>query len=462
MAMYTPSAYYPQPGIIVSPPQLKKAYPIAGGGQGSPAHFNGAASTPFLPMSIPLPSSLNDSMSMAAAVSVPSATKLHAHQMTGGYSSSNSSGRHSTTSANHRHSKYSYAGSAYYPSAWDFAASTPPKDDALNSGSGLGYHGTQQQPVPLYPLQSQSRHHQQQHSSHGRQHSGSYNGSYNGPLGFSTHHPSSYTQQPNYRMDSPQQQQQLQQPQQYPQYLDANARHNTSGSHTSAPLASSMPACVPMPILKNSVNKPRKRVTFADPLVTYLEAASAPSSVPFAEQMGHTSRRNSMYISSGAGLSRTASLSDNSPPRMDTHRSQGSHGSGRHRHKYRHSINGFANIINDGSSSGSYDLLEQNRHRHNQLCFDESSTFRLEKLKLAHEHRDSHHSHNHPHHHSASCHHRHRSNQNSKTAHSNSSSPPQSQTGDSAAGAARQQYHHYDERFAHAMEHLPINLQPSS
>ncbi|KAJ1904914.1 hypothetical protein LPJ81_002213 [Coemansia sp. IMI 209127] len=454
--MYTSSTHYSQPTVVVSPPQPAQPYTIATGRQGSPPRFNNnTGSTPYLPMSIPLPSSLKENIPMGAPVGISPAIKLHAHQQTSSYNTAH--GRHSATPANHRHSKYSYSGSAYYPSAWDLAASTPPKDDVINSGlvgSGLGLHGPQQT-LPLYPLQSHSHH---QHHAHSRQYSGSGQGSYNGPLGFSTHYLSSHNQQPNFSTGSPQQ----------PHYLDTGMRHNsnTSGSYTGAPLASSMPACVPMPILKNSVHKPRKRVTFADPLVTYLDASSAPSSVPYSSQLSipqysgsmhstdqasKAAHRNSMYINNSSSLSRTASLTDNnSPPRSDLQRSQGQGASSsRSHHKHRHSIHSYSNVLQDGGISGSYDPLDQKRHRHNQLCFDESSTFRLEKLKPTQEHRDHHH-------HSSSCHHRHHSSsQRSKPSRGNSPLP----TGDSASAS---QHHHYDERFALAMEHLPISTQPTS
>ncbi|KAJ2860171.1 hypothetical protein GGI22_002789, partial [Coemansia erecta] len=169
------------------------------------------------------------------------------------------------------------------------------------------------------------------------------------------------------------------------------------------------------------------------------------------DQASNAAIRNSMYINNSSGLSRTASLTENnSPPRLDLQRSQGQGASSsKPRHKHRHSIHSYSNVLHDGSISGSYDPLEQKRHRHNQLCFDESSTFRLEKLKLAHEHRDHHH------HHSSSCHHRHHNSQRSKSSRGDSPLP----TGDSASAS---QHHHYDERFALAMEHLPINTQPTS
>ncbi|KAJ2381896.1 hypothetical protein GGI23_007481, partial [Coemansia sp. RSA 2559] len=304
--MYTSSTYYSQPSVVVSPPHPAQPYTIATGRRGSPPHLNNTGSTPYLPMSIPLPSSLKENIPMAAPASVSSATKLHAHQQIGSYSAAH--GRHSAAPANHRHSKYSYSGSAYYPSAWDLAASTPPKDDVISSGlvgSGLGFHGPQQA-VSLYPLQNHSHH---QHHAHSRQYSGSGQGSYNGPLGFSMQHLSSHNQQPKFSTGSPQQQ---------PHYLDTGKRHNNSNasdSYTGAPLASSMPACVPMPILKNSVYKPRKRVTFADPLVTYLDASSAPSSVPYSSQLSipqysgsmhstdqasNAAIRNSMYINNSS------------------------------------------------------------------------------------------------------------------------------------------------------------------
>ncbi|KAJ1772843.1 hypothetical protein LPJ74_001182 [Coemansia sp. RSA 1843] len=462
MAMYTPSAYYSQPSVVVTPPQHAQPYPIGAGRRGSPSRSNNTASTPFLPMSIPLPSSLKENIPMAGPVGISSAAKLHAHQQSASYSSAHS--HQQITPANYRHSKYSYAGSAYYPSAWDTAASTPPKDDLISSGlvsSGLSYHGSQHA-TPLYPLQ--------QHSRRRHQYSGSGQSSYNGPLGFSTYHLGSHSQQqqPSYTVGSPQQQ---------PQYLDI-MRHNnnnnnnttagTSGSYSGAPLASSMPACVPIPILKNSVQKPRKRVTFADPLVTYLEASSAPSSVPysshlsipqysgsmpFAEQTGNAALRNSTYTNNSSGLSRTASLTDNnSPPRSELNRNQGHGGSSssRSRHKTRHSIHGYSNMLVSEGSSGSYDPQEHKRHRHSQLYWDEGSTFQLEKLKLAHEHRDHSHSSSH------SCHHRHRSSQRSKSSHG--SSPPPANDSTSSGG----RHHHYDERFALAMEHLPINNQSSS
>ncbi|KAJ2514627.1 hypothetical protein H4217_005655 [Coemansia sp. RSA 1939] len=263
-----------------------------------------------------------------------------------------------------------------------------------------------------------------------------------------------------------------------------------SGSYAEPSPLASVPLSLPISILKNSILKPRKRVTFADPLVTYFDAPVATSSTPtsvshpphmsipkhsmhpsFVDQssnnISNASLRNSTYSSNNLGLGHAASLNENDslplPEMQRTYEqdgniggssSGGGGGSGRSHHKHRHSIHGYSNVI--GSDiSGSYDPHESKRHRRSQLYWDESSTFLLEKLKLTREHqRDNSHSHSHNNH---SCHHRHRSSQRSRSSY-NDGSPL---SGDASAASATQ--YRYDERFALAMEHLPINNnQPSS
>ncbi|KAJ1995974.1 hypothetical protein GGI25_000514 [Coemansia spiralis] len=502
--MHAASAYYSPPTITVTPAMHKS----------STAHkgvmrrvSNPTANAPFLPMSIPLPgssrngsgSSLSQSSSRhdAAKPTASSSSKhTHSHQHSHSHqpkstgtstgtsisnsnsnssyqqSPSHSSGPHQYKTQpsynmpvpNHRYSKQPTASSAYYSSSlWDAVASTPPRDDLLGSTS-------------FHQSHHRSNYHSNRNSTHGYNHY-NYDGQY----------------QQNYMVGSFQS-----------QYTDTAAGggmygHISSSYNSNAPLASSMPAYISgsMPsttIGQRIVQKPRKKVTFADPIATIAEvpslSSSAPSSLPplsplssFASQIGaslasaymdyadyNASRTGNPGIysaSNAAMMSHAASSYDqNSPPYPENQGYKHYHGSSnssgsyynhghshsghghshhrKHRYSYHENTNG-----NSGSFNDEYDDFEQKRHRYKQLYLEEGSTFRAEKIKMSQAHRDSHNNH---HHRSHSSNHSHRR---SGSSHDNSNSLAVNNNDTSSSSSCNP--YHYDDRFSRSMEHLPLS-----